>query len=228
MKKCKKCNIDKPLNCFNKNQKKTDGLHIWCKECSSLKNKERYDLKKDYIKNQTSEYYINNKEIILPKLKVYRDKDEIKEKQKIYIKKWVSNNLDSYRKYQNAYLKERRKTDPQFKTICDLRTQIDHFLIGSKKTLKTENLLGYTYNNFIDTVGIKQEGQEIDHKIPISWFKENTPINVIWDLRNLQIVSKEYNRSKKNTFADNISQQYYQTVIKWIKPSQLSMISTYV
>jgi hypothetical protein len=228
MKTCKKCNIEKELNLFNKNKNKVDGLHIWCKECSSILNKNRYESQSKSIKEKTSKYYYDNKESILPKLKTYREQDEIKTKQKVYIKEWVNNNIDSYRHYQNEYAKKRRKNDPRFKTICDLRTQINTYLQNKIKNNKTESLLGYTYEDFINKIGVKQDNQEIDHKIPINWFIDETPINIIWDLDNLQLTTKKYNRNKKNTFADPISVKFYQTVIKWIKTSQLSMISTYV
>lgn len=228
MKICKKCNLEKELNLFNKNKNKVDGLHIWCKECSSNSNKNRYKSQSEFIKEKTSEYYYSNKEIILPKLKIYREQDEIKEKQKSYIKEWVNNNIDSYRQYQNNYAKERRKSDPRFKTICDLRSQINAYFQNRIKNEKTEILLGYTYEEFINKIGTKDLNQEIDHKIPINWFLNEAPINIIWNLDNLQLTTKEYNRAKKDTFADPISIKFYQTVIKWIKHSQLSMISTYV
>ena len=228
MKVCKKCNVEKELSLFNKNKNKVDGLHIWCKECSSNSNKNRYKSQSESIKEKTSEYYYTNKEVILPKLKIYRNQDEIKVKQKSYIKNWVKDNIDSYRQYQNNYAKERRKIDPRFKTICDLRTQINTYLQNNIKNDKTENLLGYTYEEFINMIGVKDHNQEIDHKIPINWFINETPINIIWNLNNLQLTTKEYNRTKKDTFADPISIKFHQTIIKWVKHSQLSMISTYV
>ena len=228
MKICKKCNVEKELNLFNKNKNKVDGLHIWCKECSSNSNKNRYKSQSEFIKEKTSEYYYSNKETILPKLKIYREQDKVKEKQKFYIKEWVNNNIDSYRHYQNNYAKERRKIDPRFKTICDLRSQINSYFKNKIKNERTEILLGYTYVEFINVMGVKDFNQEIDHKIPINWFLNEAPIDVIWNLDNLQLTTKEYNRTKKDLFADPISTKFYQTVIKWIKNSQLSMISTYV
>jgi len=228
MKTCKKCNVEKELNLFNKNKSKVDGLHIWCKECSSNLNKIRYESQSKSIKEKTSEYYYSNKDIILPKLKIYREQDEIKIKQKSYIKNWVKDNIDSYRQYQNDYTKKRRKNDPRFKTICDLRSQINAYFQNKIKNERTEVLLGYNYEEFINRIGIKDPNQEIDHKIPINWFLNETPIDIIWDLDNLQLTTKEYNRTKKDTFADPISIKFHQTVIKWIKHSQSSMISTYV
>ena len=228
MKICKKCNIEQDVILFAKNKTKSDGLHIWCKKCTSENNKNRYLLKSEYIKNQTNSYYNLNKENILPKLKKYREQDFIKEKQKNYIKQWVLDNKVLYRKYQNSYTKQRRKNDLSFKTIESLKTQINHFLKRETKSKKTEDLLGYTYKEFIEKLGVIEENQDLDHKIPISWFTPETPINIIWDLRNLQITSREYNRKKKNTYADSVNKEYYQTVIKWIKHTQLSMISTYL
>ena len=228
MKLCKKCKVNKPLDNFNKNKNTNDGLNNWCKNCSSIKNKERYENKNKEIKEKSSQYYNLNKENILSKLKIYRGQDEIKEKQKSYIKEWVDNNRDHYRYYQNNYAKQRRKNDYRFKTIEILKNQINQFLQKGKKNEKTKILLGYSHEKFIENVGLLTEHQDLDHKIPISWFKPETPINVIWDLRNLQITTREYNRKKNNLYSDIIDKEYYQIIIEWIKPTRLSMISTYL
>ena len=61
-------------------------------------------------------------------------------------------------------------------------------LLAEKKKAKenrTINLLGYTVEDFIQVCGQGQGDQQIDHKIPVTWFKEGAPIDVIWHLQNL-------------------------------------------
>lgn len=228
MKTCSKCNIEKPLNEFNKNKSKIDGYHIWCKQCVSKNNKKLYENDKELKKQKTNEYYHINKDIVLDKIKQYRNKPKIKQKQKEYIKQWVEENKNYYRQYQNDYAKNRRKNDNKFRIIENLKSQINHYLKNQTKNNKTEAILGYTYNDFLNKIGTLTDNQEIDHKIPVSWFIKGTPAHIIWDLDNLQLTTKKYNRSKKNIFANKININYYKKAHKWIIKSQLSKISTYL
>jgi hypothetical protein len=228
MKICNKCSTEKPLDQFNKNKHKIDGYHVWCRQCVSNTNKKLYVGDSERIKQQTNNYYHNNKDIIKPKLKEYRNKPEVKNKQQQYIKEWVEDNKNYYRQYQNEYAKNRRKNDNTFRIIENLKSQIYHYLKNQIKNDKTEVLLGYTYSDFLNKIGTLVDNQEIDHKIPVSWFIKETPANIIWDLDNLHLTTKEYNRTKKNTFSDSININYYKKAHKWIIKSRLSKISTYL
>ena len=225
---CNKCNIIKPLTEFNKNKNKVDGYHVWCRQCVSNNNRKLYAVDSERIKQQINKYYYDNKDIIAPKLEEYRNRPEIKNKQQQYIKEWVEKNKDYYRQYQNEYAKNRRKNDDKFRVIENLKSQINHYLKNQVKNNKTESILGYTYNDFLNKIGILTDNQEIDHKIPVSWFIKETPVSIIWDLDNLHLTTKEYNRIKKNTFSDSININYYKKAHKWIIKSRLSEIPTYL
>jgi hypothetical protein len=41
LKKCSKCGVEKPLECFAKDKKGSSGVGYWCRECSSDNNKNR-------------------------------------------------------------------------------------------------------------------------------------------------------------------------------------------
>lgn len=224
---CSKCNISKPLTEFNKNKSKVDGYHVWCKKCISDNNKKLYNNNSEYKKNQMNLYYDKNKNTILPKLKEYRNKPEIKSKQADYIKTWIENNKEHYQQYQNKYAKDRRKNDNVFRTIENIKSQINHYLKDKIKNNKTEILLGYTYDDFINRLGSLCDDQEIDHKIPVSWFIKGTPIDIIWHLDNLQLTIKNYNKTKKNLFADSVHNEYYKIAQPWIKHHLLT-IPTYL
>ena len=43
MKQCRKCKVDKSLECFGKYARSSDGLHYYCKECWKVINKSRYN-----------------------------------------------------------------------------------------------------------------------------------------------------------------------------------------
>lgn len=42
-KMCKYCNKIKPVDCFNNQKKSIDGLSDWCRECTKIYRKARYD-----------------------------------------------------------------------------------------------------------------------------------------------------------------------------------------
>jgi len=225
---CRDCQNELPLVKYNKNKNKKDGLHIICKKCSSIRNKVRYNSQKNKIKQQCNKYYHLNKDVIKPKLKEYRNKEEVKEKQSLYLKEYRTKNYLKLRKYSKEYSFNRRKNDIEYKSIRNLRSQLGNFFNGKIKNNSSENLLGYSYKDFIKKMGVINKGQELDHKVPISWFKSTTPINLIWNFENLQVVSINYNRTKKNTFADSINYKYYLKIKKWLQPQQLHKVPTYL
>jgi len=224
MKKCVECAINKLDSEYTKDKNKTDGLSNRCKACHSARNKKRYASKQDYIKQQTSNYYYKNKDTIQEKNK---DKPSYSKTHPGYYKEYRKKNLNKYREYINAYSKNRRKNDLEYNTMNIMKAQVYAFL-KNKHGKTTEELLGYTHRDFINKIGVVNKGEEIDHKIPITWFKPGTPVSVIWSLDNLHITTCKYNREKHNTFADMVNELYYKTVTQWIKEHRLPLLTTYV
>jgi hypothetical protein len=224
MKKCCECKINKELKDFAKNKNIKDGLNNRCKICCKNRNKNRYEKEKDKIKNQTKEYYIVNKEYILQKQK---EKPSYHKLNQEYYKEWREKNRKKYKEYISSYQKlnqtKKYHTDAKYKTKKILDNQIRAFLKGTKNT-KTKELLGYNYDEFINKIGTPKINEHIDHKIPKTWFKENTPINIIWGLDNLQIVSSNYNKRKYNTFCDNVCKEYKDIVKEYIKEEYINKI----
>jgi hypothetical protein len=78
---------------------------------------------------------------------------------------------------------------------------------------------GYTFEEFnthLMNLGWKP-GIHIDHKIPITHFTPDTPIRLINDLRNLQILSLKENTTKLNTYRDRVCNDYWEEVQKYLK-----------
>jgi hypothetical protein len=224
MKKCIECKIEKSLTEYNSNKNLKDKLNNRCKECCSKRNKERYLKKKESIKEHSALYYSNNKQSILAKLK---EKPSYHKQNPTYYKEYREQNREKYnlylKTYQSKTQKEKYHSNNQFRLQKILSNQVRSFLKG-KKNQVTETLLGYTYKTFITQIGTPQSNQHIDHKIPLSWFKENTPISIIWHLDNLQLTSKEYNKSKLNRFADSTTNEYLNLVKPYIKIQYLNKL----
>jgi hypothetical protein len=209
MKVCKKCNIEKPLTEFHKNRSIKDGYALYCKTCSINKHKTYYQNNKEVIKQKTNIYYQNNKETILEKSKT-----------KPSYHKSNPNYYQNYRKKNknklNEYFVEWRKNN---KSAYSLRIQIWWWVKkrGVEKTAKTEELLGYSFKQFEEKIGLPLPNQQLDHKIPLSWFINETPINILFSLENLQYIDESINRTKSNSYCDNVSNEYKQLVFKYIK-----------
>jgi hypothetical protein len=170
----------------------------------------------------------NPDKVINQHLNYWRDhKDEIRLQRTSRVaenKKWREDNSDILRKQRNAWLKNKLRTDPEYNFIWCLRTKIRCFLNGSKSS-KTEALLGYTFKDLIKKLGrIPNPGEHLDHKIPISWFKPGTPINVIWDLSNLQIIPVSKNCKKVNLFSHPVPFDYYCLAVEWMDFSKSKYI----
>jgi hypothetical protein len=218
-KKCTICNILKNDEDFAKNQNQ-------CKQCKreyyqkdkeriKLKTKNRYENNKSLILDNQKQYYQENKENRIKYQKQYslENKDKVqqhskqyyqenKEKIKYRVKKWIKN------KYQN---------DEEFRLQTKLNLQIIKYLRQNQNINKLPSILGYNVNDFIKKVGSPKKNEDIDHKIPISWFKKETPISIIWNLENLQIINSSINRSKSNHHSHSTTENYKETIKEYIK-----------
>jgi hypothetical protein len=187
MKKCTKCSIEKPLIDFPLNQRKT-----LCKKCESLYNKE-YNLKH---KHQKQEY-----------AKQYREKN--KEKTKQYWHKVKSKYREQQIQIGKAYNKIRYKNDPLFKVKHNIRNLIYISFKNSYKGKKTEQILGYTIEEFIqhlqsqftEGMTLQNHGQgpgkwNIDHIVPISSAKTEEEIYKLNHYTNFQPLWWEENMAK--------------------------------
>ena len=114
-------------------------------------DKKRYQKKKEYVKEHVKEYRLKNKEYINEHMKEYHSRPLVKEQRKKYRlktkectkekqKKWFLKN----REYINKYYREKRRTIPNFRIICNLRGRIWGALTGKSKSASTMELLGCT------------------------------------------------------------------------------------
>lgn len=182
MKRCSKCNVDKPLNVFSKCAANKDGLHRWCKECSKAAKKEWYEKNAEAEKAKAIQYHYENYE---------------KNKERIIrtVSEWQKTNREKYRKIaKKCYEKTKHKKfawqalaraakrNAVPKWIDDqLKKEIQKFYIDAR--LKTKE------------TGTKYE---VDHIVPL--MGENVcGLHVPW---NLRVITQFENRSKQNKFEE--------------------------
>jgi len=93
-----------------------------------------------------------------------------------------------------------------------------------KRLNKSEINIGrfkFSEEEFKSKFPIINPGMQIDHCIPLSWFKEGTPISISCHLDNLQLTTKEYNSSKSNKWFDiPASKSYLELAYPYIKNTE--------
>jgi hypothetical protein len=231
------CGIEKPLDEFYK------GSSL-CKLCSKKLN----DLRdKEYRREKSKEYREKNKEYYLQKSKDYREKNKeyfqkyrednkeyIKNKYKEYYsenikkvgdknKKWKEENIEKHKEYNRKSAQKSRKENPEkHRWRYLLKETLKK--IKKDKDDKTIVLLGYSpqeLKKHLETLSLEWVNYEIDHKIPITWFEENTPVSVVNDFRNLQLLSKSENNKKRNFWMSDVDDVYLNEVKQYIKKEYL-------
>ena len=173
MKKCKKCNIEKPETEYHKSHTRKDGVIVYRAKC------------KDCVCKNVREYKKQNKEKVAAGNKKwhaanpgYRKTEEFKEKERIRCKKYYSENRDKVNKYCSEYQRERKQNDPLYKFKSFVRHNISTSFSrkGLRKKYKSEELLGctliafkkYIESKFEEGMTIENHGEwHLDHIIPL-------------------------------------------------------------
>ena len=204
MKICSRCKQEKELSKFSNNKNNKDGKAYICKSCK---------------KEVDKQYFINNKEK-LNKINTKWSQDN-REKRHILDKIWRKNNKDKIKDINKKY----RLNNPHYK-IRNLWHNLKrkNFNIVDKQDEYfniIKNHIEAQFKNNMDWDNI-----EIDHKIPITWFKDNTSSDIINDLDNLHPLYIEDNRNKLNKYNSPITKTHYDKVILYIKDEYKERIAT--
>ena len=217
-------NNKESLNEKNKENyyKNTEHFKLKSKEYRE-RNKEYYSeyFKEYYLDNREvlTEYkkshYEDNKDEYLKRSKDQRENNPVKYSD--YLKNWRENNPEYLKEYlkewwtlngdkRKLYWNNIRKNNPHYIAWrSSLRLALNR--MNKNKNDNTINLLGYSphdlkshmENLFKDGMYWENWGEwHIDHKIPVSKFDKNTPIDVVNDLNNLQPLWSFENLSKSN------------------------------
>jgi hypothetical protein len=160
-------------------------------------------------------YYQSNKESITFNNKIWKENNL----EKFYQinKEWAINNPEKIKEAQIKY----RKNNPSYKIRNLFHNLKRRFQNGHGKE-DHKVIKDYIESLFIEDMN--WGNIEIDHKIPITWFKSLTPLIYINDLRNLQPLFIKHNRNKAATYCHPIEKGYYNLIETYIKPTRIKQI----
>jgi len=221
--------------CFNKqtisNQKNEDykkylkNYYKLNKEKIDLQNKNNYYINKEDRSKKAKEKYHSNSEYYLNLQKSYQeqvknDPDKL-EKQRERFRKWH---------------KENRNKNPHLHLIRNQLKNIKE-LLGTKKTQPALLELGYTPDDFKKhieilfkenmywgNIGLGEGKWNIDHKIPVTWFKQKTPFYLVNNLMNLEPIWWVENNKKSNKYSTPICLEYFNLIKEYILEDKLNLI----
>ena len=146
-KTCTKCNIEKSINDFYKDVRKTDGLRSWCKECQRNDNKKR-----EFKYNDTRRKYReeNKEESKIKKNEYYKLN---REKILIIGSKWrretFNGRLSSYKRSALLRNIEWNITDEQFKSFWNLDCIYCGDSISTIGIDRVDSSKGYIIDNIV-------------------------------------------------------------------------------
>jgi hypothetical protein len=168
--------------------------------------------RKAYMK----EYRLKNKEKFLEYNKNHKIKNP--QKQTEYNKRHWRKKYGEFeykgKEHRKSYMRDYMKAyNQKYPHIQRSKRLLNDVLrrFNQTKTNSTSKLLGYTaldLKTHLDKLGMDWGLHQIDHKIPVAWFKSNTPMNIINDLRNLQPLLPKENLEKSSNYCTLVNQDY--------------------
>lgn len=226
MKYCKKCNLEKDISEYHRNKKIKDGLNNICKVCSLEEKRKYYQNNREKVKQKVKTYRQQNLEKVENNVKSYYSKNRdklIEYKRNYYIsnkdkmnnqsKEYRIKNYDKVEDKKKEYIYNRRKNDDLFafkERISKLiNTSIKN--AGYKKSMRAEEILGcsivqfknYIQNQFKDGMSWdNKKDWHLDHKIPVSWAKNENEIIKLNHYTNFQPLWIGENLCKGNRWCD--------------------------
>ncbi len=219
MKKCRKCGEEKSIDEFYKHKKMYDGYLNFCKRCVLRRVKIHGEKNRERIKRYCRKWQKENKdkrkeyrEDNPDKIKLWRDRDYSKHKQKYIARanKYYKDNPEKVKEYARVYNNMRRKTDINYKILCNLRRRLHNTITKGFKSARTLELLGCSIDYLKEHLEIMFKkgmcwnnygmfGWHIDHIIPCNSFDltKSEEQNKCFNYTNLQPLWAKENWSKR-------------------------------
>lgn len=192
---CTKCQEEKPLDQFNKDKTKKDGLRPICKICTGKQQKQYAQKNKAKIAEYQKEYAKKNQKT----LQKNKRRHYLKHKDKILkrVNSWHNKNYANDESYKlkciirrNSYrVADAVKYDKTMKSLDYLGCSLEEF----KAHIESQWQEGMTWENH------SADGWHIDHIKPLDWYIKNS--DDPWQANhytNLQPLWAKENLSKNN------------------------------
>ena len=241
MKKCSKCKELKTFNEFSKNKSSKSGFEYSCKKCRSdyynrnrgkilSKQKNYQEERKEDISIYGKKYRELNKKLISEYGKTYRKLNNVKisnYKRNRYNENKdtiLSKNREYYERNKSTiisrhvnYAKNKRKTDPLFRAMSNLRSRINRFCKYAmlNKEFRTIDSVGLTADEFKvyieslftegmswDNYGIGKNKWAIDHIKPLCTAKTVDELFKLNHYTNLQPLWNPENIAKRGNWKE--------------------------
>ncbi len=205
---CTKCGEEKLLKEFSKEKTGKFRVRSDCKDCVNIWSKEYTITHKEQRKKYRKEFNKKNSEKNKKYCKQYYRLN--KEKESLRAKEYRKKNIKRQTKLHTIYTRERRRNDPEFKLLCNLRNRMYDTISKGQKSLNTMFLIGceidylmfhiqeqFTHDMSWDNYGL----WHIDHikpcaKFDLSKFEEQLKcfnfknLQPLWAIDNLSKGSK--------------------------------------
>jgi len=184
--------------------------YIWTKERASRKASEKYHAMSPEEKDA------RNKRSYELRLKKWEDDPEAKKKAVAQITAWKKENKEKCLEAVRKSNRKRRKNDPEYRALCNLRHRFKEVMGKTKKggSERHDKLLGCStkeFNQHIESQFTRQMTWEnygtywhMDHILPCASFNQSdeAQVKVCWHWTNLQPLEAKANMAKSDTITE--------------------------
>lgn len=124
---CYCCRICKPVQKFNKNKSKKDGLADECKNCKHIQDKKYYNKNKNRLKQYSNDYYYAHHDKCLVACKCYSKSIKGKEVHNRGSAKYIKNNPEKYAAHCKVYcaLSTGELQKPKKCQVCNIKGYVE-------------------------------------------------------------------------------------------------------
>ena len=198
--------------------------HLKNKEQQKEYNKQYYLKNKEHLDKGHKEWCLKNKEQQKEYMKAWRLRNVGYEKERS--KKWYLKNKEyklkfnkewnvKNREHVKEYQRNRKKTNPDLRLACNMRSAMSAALQGRYKSAATMKIIGCTVEELFEHLDscpswepwMTREnygvgGWDVDHIIAVTRWSENCPLQfaLCWDKSNLQPLEHIANIKKGNRY----------------------------
>lgn len=214
LKRCYRCNQQKPLDAFNACKSGTHGRHGHCRSCQKNVRREWYSKNSEQEKDNRRAYGKSEKAIVMRRARYAKNRDKLLERNRQY----RATPAARAKAAKARLAKETR--DPSAKLARNLRVRLRKVVVGINRSASTMALLGCTIPELKKHLeqqfapGMSWEnygyrGWHIDHKLPCASFDltRDTDQKTCFHFSNLRPMWRFENQSKGSRTLEHLDAQ---------------------